>query len=166
MTVVRVSCPDCTHDTVLWPEQITIRVCTDSLRSEYRFECPACGRRSVRDFHPALEHLLLRAGCQVEEWSLPDEMFEPRPDLPPITEDEIADVLRQLSSPAWIAQLRAASTPAPPADGAPRAAGTDIGPVPRVGGAIDWAELARRARVTCEQGVRRLIQRTPTRPQR
>ena len=77
MATIRASCLDC-GDVELTTEDVTVRVCLDDDRGEYRFTCPVCSMVTAKPADHRTIDLLVRLGVHMDTWTLPAELFEKR----------------------------------------------------------------------------------------
>ena len=77
--------------------------CIDDDRSEYRFRCPICETIVVNSTEARVIDLLVASGVGVDTWSLPRELFEPRPNIQ-LTHDYLLDFHIALEDDSNIAE--------------------------------------------------------------
>ena len=106
MATIRASCSDC-GDVELTTDDVTVRVCLDDDRGEYRFTCPVCSMVVVKPAEHRTIDLLVASGVHMDTWTLPAELFEARSGRK-IDHDDILDFHRLLDDEAAIAQALAA----------------------------------------------------------
>lgn len=97
MTTIKATCPDC-GDIRVWDTQVVVRVCVDNQEGSYRFTCPVCHKIVLKEASAAIVALLRTSGVTVEEWKLPVELWEPHPEGPTITLDDVLAFHEQLES--------------------------------------------------------------------
>ena len=105
MATIRASCPDC-GDVELTTADVTVRVCLDDDRGEYRFTCPVCSMVIVKPAEHRTIDLLVASGVHMDTWTLPAELFEKRSGRE-IDHDDILDFHRLLDDEAAIAEAMA-----------------------------------------------------------
>jgi hypothetical protein len=101
---IEVVCPDCEH-VRLDPDEVTVRVCIDTVEWSYWFMCPLCECRATAGTRqgPALE--AIAAGSPFESWRLPAELFE-RHDGPPLQLFDLLELKLDLMQPNLVEALR------------------------------------------------------------
>ncbi len=104
-TVIRASCADC-GDVELTTSDVVVRVCAHDDTSTYVFRCPECRRSVVKPAERRIVDLLVASGVDLQTWSLPAEMLEPRPCIP-VTHDDLIDFHSLLQGPDWFDELLA-----------------------------------------------------------
>ncbi len=105
MATIKADCHTC-GAVRLRVADLTVRVCSDDDRSEYRFRCPRCERAVVHDATSAICALLVSVGVEEEVWSLPAELREQHHG-PGFTPDDVLDFHLLLDSSDWADQLAA-----------------------------------------------------------
>ena len=109
VTIVRSTCDVC-GDVEMRPEHLELRVCSDPKYSTYHFSCPSCHRLITKPAADGRVRLaLLGVGVHMVEWSLPDELHEPH-DGPPLTSDDLIDLMLLLEQPDWALRLSGTSS--------------------------------------------------------
>lgn len=101
MATIRASCSDC-GDVELTTDDVTVRVCLDDDRGEYRFTCPMCSMVVVKPAEHRTIDLLVASGVHMDTWTLPAELFETRSGRQ-IDHDDILDFHRLLEDEGAIA---------------------------------------------------------------
>src|SRR5207253_11459642 len=86
MATIRASCPDC-GDVELTTADMTVRVCSEDQRGTYAFRCPACTMAVTKSAEPRIVDLLVSSGVELQVWTLPAELREPRPIGEPFSHD-------------------------------------------------------------------------------
>ena len=105
-TIVRATCQRC-GDVEMTPEHLELRVCTDLQRSTYVFTCPSCDTLISKPAADArVRRALLAVGVRTVEWSFPAELTETH-NGPPLTEDDLIDLMLLLEQPDWALRLSA-----------------------------------------------------------
>ncbi len=108
MATARTSCPDC-GDVELTTEDVTVRVCLDDNRGEYRFTCPRCRTTVVKSAEHRTIDLLVASGAHMDTWTLPAELSErPSGAELQICHDDILNLHSQLQDDAAVAAAVAA----------------------------------------------------------
>ena len=102
MATIRASCPDC-GDVELTTADVTVRVCLDDDRGEYRFTCPVCSMVIVKPAEHRTIDLLVASGVHMDTWTLPAELFEKRSGRR-IDHDDILDFHRLLGDEDAVAE--------------------------------------------------------------
>lgn len=103
--MIRASCADC-GDVELTTSDVVVRVCSHDDTSTYVFRCPECRRSVVKPAERRIVDLLVASGVDLQTWTLPAEMYEPRPCVP-ITHDDLIDFHRLLQGQGWFDELLA-----------------------------------------------------------
>jgi hypothetical protein len=111
MATIRTSCPTC-GQVDLSAEAISLEVTDDGDRGRYAFTCPDCRADITRDADRKVVSLLLAAGATSygaeapaeTAPSLPAEDWNPCPDAPAFTLDDLIDLHFLLEDEAWLAQ--------------------------------------------------------------
>ena len=106
MATIRASCPDC-GDVELTTADVTVRVCLDDDRGEYRFTCPVCSMVIVKPAEHRTIDLLVASGVHMDTWTLPAELFEKRTGRR-ISHDDVLDFHDLLDDETKIAEALAA----------------------------------------------------------
>ncbi len=94
MATIRASCETC-GDVELTTADVRVRVCIDDNRGEYSFSCPACHMTVVKPAEPRTIDLLVASGVEMDTWTLPAELSEPRAGQP-ISHDDLLEFHDQL----------------------------------------------------------------------
>jgi hypothetical protein len=81
-----------------------VLVCADDLRTAIAFRCPGCGGQVIQLISTWVADRLANAGVAVVVWQLPAELFEPHPDGPPFTHDDLLDFHQAISQRDWLAR--------------------------------------------------------------
>ena len=102
MATIRASCLDC-GDVELTTEDVTVRVCLDDDRGEYRFTCPVCSMVTAKPADHRTIDLLVRLGVHMDTWTLPAELFEKRSGRE-INHDDLLEFHNLLEDDALIAK--------------------------------------------------------------
>ena len=89
------SCPRC-GDLDVSAEQMWLVLTDRSERDHYFFHCPGCGQHVRRKAHAITVRLLERL-VPVERIEIPTEALEPH-DGPPLTEDDLIDLMLTLNA--------------------------------------------------------------------
>lgn len=94
---IRVSCPTCGEQSLL-AREITLRICIDTGKAEYRFVCISCGVTVTRGLNERQLAVLTPHPTEVEHYYLPCELFdaERHTDLPPLVADDVIDLMLEL----------------------------------------------------------------------
>lgn len=108
MIPMRGECPEC-GAVKLKPDQLTIRICLDSLtklKYNYCFVCPKCKGKVAKPTTRHKANLLRDLGVNVQFWQLPAELAETHSGAP-ITADDILDfhLLMDEDDMSWFGQL-------------------------------------------------------------
>lgn len=104
--IVKATCGRC-GDVELEPSQLQLRLCSVADRSVYAFTCPSCEAAVVKPAgDPRVISLLRSIGVPTVVWELPAELQERR-DGPPLTSDDLIDLMLALEEPDWIDRLTA-----------------------------------------------------------
>lgn len=103
MATIKAECHTC-GAVRLRVADLTVRVCADDDRGEYRFRCPRCEVAVVHDATAAICALLVSVGVEEEVWSLPAELREQHHG-PAFTPDDVLDFHFLLDSTDWSDQL-------------------------------------------------------------
>ena len=91
MTVIRATCSDC-GGIELRSRDIVVRLCIDTDAQQYHFLCPVCQMVEAQVTTTEVVDNLLAAGCRMESWNLPDELFDSkRFDAGRFTHDDALD---------------------------------------------------------------------------
>lgn len=108
-TIVKTTCSRC-GDVELDPRQLELRICSVPDRSVYAFTCPGCSAPVIKPAaDPRVITLLRSVGVPTVGWSIPAELDEPR-EGPPLTSDDLLDLMLALEEPDWIDRLSAATS--------------------------------------------------------
>lgn len=107
-TVIKATCGDC-GDVELGVDDVQVRVCSQNAGSSYVFRCPSCEMAVVKPAELRVVEILLTAGAELVEWSLPDELFEPHAG-DPIDHDDLIDFHRLLQDDNWLEALASVGT--------------------------------------------------------
>ena len=102
-TVIKASCTDC-GDVELTTADMRVRVCEDAGQAAYVFRCPSCHMAVTKQAERRIVDLLVASGVQLEHWTLPSEIYEPRAG-DPISHDDLIDFHRLLQGEGWFDQL-------------------------------------------------------------
>ncbi|MBW3618950.1 MAG: hypothetical protein KY461_01785 [Actinobacteria bacterium] len=115
MKTIRATCPMCTDEVDLQPQEITLHLVdplrsVDGDRNRYGFRCPTCEVFVVK---PAGEHaieLLIEGGVELSTaehppWEEGPAHPEDPPAGPPFTADDVLDLHLKLQDPAWLDEL-------------------------------------------------------------
>jgi hypothetical protein len=105
-TVIKASCADC-GDVELSTDDVRVRVCSAGEQASYVFRCPSCLMLVAKSAERRIVDLLVASGVRLEQWDLPDEMFETKLGAP-ITHDDLIDFHRLLQGHGWFEDLLAA----------------------------------------------------------
>jgi hypothetical protein len=100
ITVVRVQCPACGPVRV-HPDRVLLS--SYPTGATYAFTC-CCGRRTAIQANKSIVRALRAVGCAERRITLPERA---RRDAPPITTDELLDMLLALRQPGWEQELLA-----------------------------------------------------------
>lgn len=103
-TLIRATCSDC-GDVELGTRDLVVRLCEDTESGSYVFRCPSCALPVVRPADMPTIDLLVSAGCRLEVWNVPAELYEPHPVGLPFTHDDLIDFHEQLADDAWFDDL-------------------------------------------------------------
>lgn len=103
MATIRASCPTC-GDVELTTADVRVRVCINDDRGEYSFRCPVCTMTVVKPAEPRTIDLLVASGVEMDTWTLPAELSEPRSGLP-ISHDDLLDFHSMLTTEDMIVKL-------------------------------------------------------------
>jgi hypothetical protein len=103
MALIRATCTDC-GDVELRSRDIRVRTCRNTGESTYLFRCPVCRMTEVRPAESHVVDVLLAAGVEVTEWSLPAELSE-RHEGRSITHDDVLDFHALLETADWFEHL-------------------------------------------------------------
>ncbi len=106
-TLIRATCSDC-GDVELGTQDLVVRMCEDTRSGSYVFRCPRCELPVVRPADQPTVELLVSSGCELQLWTTPIELVEPRPAGTPFTEDDLIDFHHQLHGDGWFDDLLAA----------------------------------------------------------
>jgi hypothetical protein len=104
MATIRASCPDC-GDVELTTVDMTVRVCSEDQRGTYAFRCPACTMAVTKSAEPRIVDLLVSSGVELQVWTLPAELREPRPIGEPFSHDDLIAFHELLDSDGWLQRL-------------------------------------------------------------
>jgi hypothetical protein len=89
------------------PDQLELRVCSIDRFSTYVFTCPACHHVVTKPAEdPRVVRLLTSVGVRSTYWTMPAELDEPH-DGPPLTSDDLIDLMLLLDQPDWALRLTA-----------------------------------------------------------
>ena len=111
MASIKAECPSCGVVRLRVPD-LTVRVCLDDERGEYRFRCPRCSESVIHEATSAICALLASVGVQEEVWRLPAELLE-RKTGPALTPDDLLDFHLLLERDDWTDQLASLAEDAP-----------------------------------------------------
>lgn len=96
---VRSRCPMCQRESVGPADTYLIYVCMNHTgRNFYTFRCALCGEAASVRCDTIIEHLLAQAGVKRKPYRLPDEINDPQRKGPPLTTDDLLDLLNDLHS--------------------------------------------------------------------
>lgn len=99
LVTVKVACPVC-GPIALQPRAVLVRTWSgpSSRLNRYEWACPKCKDLVVKPAPPDVVELLVDAGVPVQHVEVPDECDDPHRSsaLPPLTEDDVLDLLNEL----------------------------------------------------------------------
>jgi endogenous inhibitor of DNA gyrase (YacG/DUF329 family) len=104
MSIIRTTCPEC-GDAELTTSQVRVRICVDDGSKQYLFTCPVCQQAVNKPTDEQAAALLISAGVEVDEWTLPRELSEPRHGGAPISHDDLLAFHELLSDEATVAEV-------------------------------------------------------------
>jgi hypothetical protein len=102
-TVIKASCAEC-GDVELSTSDMRVRVCTQSEQASYIFRCPSCRMSVSKEAERRIVDLLVASGVLLEEWDLPQEMFEQKLGEV-ICHDDLIDFHKLLQADDWFDDL-------------------------------------------------------------
>jgi hypothetical protein len=103
-TLIRATCGDC-GDVELGTSDLVVRVREETGSGSYVFRCPECALPVVRPADAPTIELLVGSGCELQVWTTPIELTEPRPAGPEFTHDDLLDFHEQLAGDGWYDDL-------------------------------------------------------------
>jgi hypothetical protein len=103
MATIKAECETC-GAVRLRVADLTVRICADDDRGEYRFRCPRCDLAVVHEATSAICALLVSVGVEEEIWRLPAELREQHRG-PVITPDDLLDFHLLLQCDDWTDEL-------------------------------------------------------------
>jgi len=104
MATIRASCPDC-GDVELTTNDMTVRVCAEDQRGSYAFRCPSCEMAVTKSAEPRIVDLLVSSGVELQVWTPPLELREPKPVGEAFTHDDLLHFHELLQEEGWLARL-------------------------------------------------------------
>lgn len=100
MATIRASCETC-GDVELTTADVRVRICLNNNHGEYSFSCPICHMTVVKSAEARTIDLLVASGVDMQTWTLPAELDEPR-EGNPITHDDLLEFHRHLhNTSSW-----------------------------------------------------------------
>ncbi len=100
VATIRASCPTC-GDVELTSRDVTVQVCATNNQGSYAFRCPTCQVAVSKLAEQRIVDLLVAAGVELSTWTMPAELFEPRPVGEPIGHDDLLEFHDLLQQPDW-----------------------------------------------------------------
>lgn len=108
-SIIKATCQRC-GDVELEPSQVELRICSIPDRSVYAFTCPSCRTSVLKPAaDPRVVTLLRSVGVPSVGWEFPVELNERR-DGPPLTGDDLIDLMLLLEQPDFMDRLSAQRT--------------------------------------------------------
>lgn len=95
-TVVKVNCEICSGESELAPTGLHLYIYSSGVQY-YSFFCPKCKNECRKDASDAVVSLLTAGGVEMTCINVPEEFLEKKAG-PPITNDDVMDFVKELSS--------------------------------------------------------------------